>query len=343
LTAAAGPGAGGAASPFREALRGRARRRRRRVVFPEGEDPRTLTAVAEIVRDDLVEPVLLGPPGRVRDALAREGADPDAVEVVDPSERSALTPYVRELLELRSHKGLDEAGARERVLDPLVRGALMVARGEVDGSVAGAVHTTGEVLRAALTCVGPAEGISTVSSSFYMAVGDFRGAGPEVLTFTDGAVVPDPTPQQLADIAVAAARARRPVVGDDPRVAFLSYSTRGSAAGPSVDRVVEALELFRDRLPEVPADGELQGDAALIEAVGRRKAPGSEVAGRANVLVFPDLAAANICYKLVQRLAGATAVGPIVQGLRRPCNDLSRGAEPSDVVDVACVTSLLAP
>jgi phosphate acetyltransferase len=217
-----------------------------------------------------------------------------------------------------------------------------VRRGEADGSVAGAVYATADVLRAALTCVGAAPGVSTVSSSFYMVVRDFRGRGEEVLTFTDAGVVPAPTTPQLADIAVAAAGARRRVVGDEPRVAFLSYSTRGSASGAGIDQVREALELFRQRMPDVPADGELQADAALVEAVALRKAPGSNVAGRANVLIFPDLNAGNIAYKLVERLAGAIAIGPIIQGLAKPCNDLSRGATWEDIVDVACVTALMA-
>jgi phosphate acetyltransferase len=218
----------------------------------------------------------------------------------------------------------------------------MVRRGEVDASVAGAVHSTGDVLRAALWCVGTAPGIGTISSSFYMVVQDFRGRGSEVLTYTDGAVVPDPSPRQLSEIAVAAALARPRIVGDEPRVAFLSYSTRGSAAGALVDRVVEALRLFRERLPDVPADGELQADAALVASVGERKAPGSSVAGHANVLVFPDLDAGNIAYKLTQRVGGALALGPIVQGLDRPCCDLSRGASPDDIVETACITALLA-
>lgn len=323
-----------------ERLAERARARPRRIVFPEGEDARTLAAVARIQHEGTLDPVVLGVPEAVRDGLLHAGGDPDAVEVVDVRSSEGTGRFATHLWNRRRARGLTEAEARERVREPLVRGAAMVALGDVDGSVAGAVHSTADVLRAALWCVGPADGIRTVSSSFHMIL---PGPPERVLTFTDCAVVPDPTGPQLAQIAAAAVRARRAIFGDSPMVAFLSYSTLGSAEGPSVDRVRQGLALFRDMEPGTPADGEFQVDTALVEAVARRKAPASAVGGHANVLVFPNLDAGNIAYKLVERLAGAKAVGPVIQGLRRPLNDLSRGASADDIVQVAIMTSLMAP
>lgn len=324
---------------FLDDVHARAKAYPRRIVLPEGADERTLVAAARLARQGLAHPTVLGGP-EIGAELRRLGAE--GVALVNPAEDPRRPALADHLYQRRKAKGLTAEAAFRKSADPLYFGPLLLAMGEVDACVSGAINTTGDVLRAALWSVGPAPGIRTVSSSFYMVVPGFRGAGEEVLTYSDAAVVPHPTSEQLADIAVAAADARRRVVGDGPRVAFLSYSTKGSAEGPSIDAVRQALEIFRARVPGVPVDGELQVDAALVESVGARKSPGSPVAGRANVLIFPDLDAGNIAYKLTERLAKAEAVGPIVQGLARPCSDLSRGSDADDIVNVACITALLA-
>jgi phosphate acetyltransferase len=310
----------------------RAAKQRRRIVLPESADERVREAARALKESGVVEPVLVGP---------RDTAIP-GIEHVDVAD-VALHKRVRALLlERRRSKGMTEDEADELSHSPLLVANGLVKWREAHGCVAGSVLTTGEVVRGALWMIGTAPGVRTLSSSFYMTVPAFRGTESETLTFTDCAVVVDPTAEQLADIAYSAAADRRRIVGDEPLVAFLSYSTKGSAAGTSVEKVQAAMARLRVMAPELAVDGELQGDAALIETVASRKARGSAVAGRANILVFPDLDAGNIAYKLVQRLASARAIGPVLQGLEHPCNDLSRGASAEDIFNVAALTALQA-
>lgn len=326
-----------------EKIKAKARQNVKHIVLAEGTEPRTVQASARIVAEGVARVTLVGPADEIKQVAAQFQVNLEGVHIEDPTVSLKSAPYAQLLYDLRKSKGMTIEEADKLVRNnTLYFATVMVKTGDADGMVAGAINSTGNTLRPALQIIKTAPGISVVSSCFLMELPNKNYGDDGVLVFGDCAVIPNPTVDELAAIAIASAKTGKELTGMDPKVAMLSFSTKGSASHELVTKVQEATRKVKELAPGLNVDGELQADAALVESVGKLKSPGSPVAGHANVLVFPDLQAGNIGYKLVQRLAGAEAIGPIVQGLNKPVNDLSRGCSVEDIVSVVAITAVKA-
>jgi phosphate acetyltransferase len=323
-----------------EKIRQKARTDCQRIVLPEGDEDRTVMAADAIIREKLCYVYLLADPAEVEKKAHQYGLkNLEKATIINPKDHDKKQEYTELLYQIRKEKGMTLEEAARLVEDPLYLGTLMIKAGDADGEVAGARNATGDVLRPAFQIVKTMPGISIVSGAFIMILKDKSFGEDGVIVFADGAVHPDPDEKQLAEIAVATAGTTRSILGFEPRIAMMSFSTKGSAQHPMVDMVVNATRLAKEMDPTLVIDGELQADAALIESIAGSKAPGSPIQGNANVLIFPDLNSGNVAYKLVQRLAKAEAIGPVLQGMAAPINDLSRGCSVSDIVNMAAITS----
>jgi len=317
-----------------------ARKHNKRIVLPEGYEERTIKAADIAIEEGLAQIILIGDPVEIKSHGAKLGLkNLGRATIVDPKSHAKKEHYIKMMVELRKAKGMTPGEASKLIEDPLYLGVLMIKNGDADGEVSGADHATGDVLRPAFHYVRTAPGISVVSGAFIMILPDKSFGENGILIFADGAVHPNPTDRELAEIAIATAHTAKAIGGFEPKVAILSFSTKGSAKHELVDKVISATKIAQEMAPHLMIDGELQGDAALVEAIGQKKAPGSKIAGKANILIFPDLNCGNIAYKLVQRLAHAEAIGPILQGMAAPINDLSRGCSVSDIVSMIAITA----
>lgn len=323
-----------------EKLKEKAVNNRQRIVLPESTEPRTLAAADRIIADGVAEVILIGSPDDILAAAKQqELKNIEKAIIYNPADADVLEPMAQLYYDLRKSKGISIEDARKTAKNPLYFGCLLIKSGKADGQVAGAMNTTGNVLRAAFQTIKTMPGISVVSGAFLMLLPEDSPYGTDgLMVFADCAVLPDPTAEELAQIAVSTERTARDIAGIEPRIAMLSFSTKGSAKHDRVTKVTDALAIVKEKYPNINIDGELQADAALVPSVGNSKAPGSPIAGKANVLVFPSLEVGNIAYKLVQRLAGVPAVGPILQGMAAPVNDLSRGCNPDDIYKTIIIT-----
>ncbi|BEO95973.1 phosphate acetyltransferase [Fusobacterium nucleatum] len=321
-------------------VRKKALQANRRIVLPESSDERVIRAASQILKENLAQVILVGNQEAIMHSAKAYEVSLSGVKIVDPYNFERLNDYVNKLVELRSKKGMTPEEAKKILqTDPNFFGAMLVKMGDADGMVSGSASPTANVLRAAIQVIGTQPGVKTVSSVFIMELSQFKDLFGSILVFGDCSVIPVPTSEQLADIATSAAETAVRIAGINPRVALLTFSTKGSAKHECVDRVIEAGRILRERKVPFRFDDELQADAALVKSVGEIKAPLSDISGNANVLIFPTLSAGNIGYKLVQRLAGANAYGPIIQGLNSPVNDLSRGCSVEDIVVLTAITS----
>ncbi|WP_027307434.1 phosphate acetyltransferase [Caloramator sp. ALD01] len=320
----------------------KARQDKKRIVLPEGNEKRTVKAAEIIKREGLAEVVLIGKREEIEATAKEVGANIEGVEIIDPVLSEKFDTYAEQFYELRKSKGVTIEQAREIIKDEIYFGTMMVKMKDADGLVSGAIHSTGDLLRPALQIIKTAPGMSIVSSCFVMEIPNKQYGEDGLMLFADCAVNPNPTAEELASIAIATANTGKVLCGIEPRIAMLSFSTKGSAKHELVDKVVKATEIAKEKAPHLMIDGELQLDAAIVPKVAELKAPNSTVAGKANVLVFPDLQAGNIGYKLVQRLANAEAIGPICQGFAAPVNDLSRGCSIEDIINVVAITAVQA-